>query len=258
MDEVFFDLVAQYGLYAIFFLAMIEGDITLLLAGVLAHGGYFGEHSFLKVLAVGTMGGVAGDGVAYAMGRGFRSSVRDYRFYRAARPRIERLTKTFGPLSIFLSKYVYGLRTACCVFYGVGKMRPSRFLPLSTASCFVWVLVLSGAGYLFHTVITNFIGDFERLGKFLLVFVILGVGGFYLIERYWLSPKVEEADPERVQELEQAAEEKLKGIGVEIKELGEEIKEHLPHPRARRPPEDEPKPERTRARAAGKPDAEGD
>lgn len=258
MEQVFFDLVAQYGLYAIFFLAMIEGDITLLLAGVLAHGGYFDDHSFLKVLVVGTMGGVAGDGVAYAMGRGFRSSVRDYRFYRAARPRIERLTKTFGPLSIFLSKYVYGLRTACCVFYGVGKMRPSRFFPLSAASCFVWVLVLAGAGYLFHTVITNLIGDFERLGKFLLVFVILGVGGFYLIERYWLAPKVEEADPERVQELEQAAEEKLRGIGEDIKELGEEIKEHLPHPRARRAAEDEPKPEHTRARAAGKPDADGD
>ena len=137
-------------------------------------------------------------------------------------------------------------------------MRPSRFFPLSAASCFVWVLVLSGAGYLFHTVITNFIGDFERLGKFLLVFVILGVGGFYLAERYWLSPKVEEADPERVQELEQAAEEKLKEIGEEIKELGEEIKDHLPNPLSRRGPEDEPKPEHTKARAAGKGEADGD
>src|SRR5919107_431221 len=257
MEQFFFDLVGQYGLYAIFFLAMIEGDITLLLAGVMAHGGYFDEHSFLKVLVVGTLGGVAGDGVAYAMGRGFRTSVRDYRFYRAARPRIERLTKTFGPLSIFLSKYVYGLRTACCVFYGVGKMRPSRFFPLSTASCAVWVLILAGAGYLFHSVITNFIGDFERLGKFLLIFVVLGVGGFYLIERYWLSPKVEEADPARVQELEQAAEVRLRGIGEDIKELGEEIKEHLPNPPARRGADDEQQPEhtKTKARAAGKPDA---
>ena len=253
MDEVFFDLVAQYGLYAIFVLAMIEGDITLLLAGVLAHGGYFGDHSFLKVLAVGTAGGVAGDGVAYAMGRGFRSSVRDYRFYRAARPRIERLTKTFGPLSIFLSKYVYGLRTACCVFYGVGKMRPSRFFPLSVVSCFVWVLILSGAGYLFHSAITNFIGDFERLGKFLLILVILGVGAFYLVERYWLSPKVEEADPERVQELEHAAEERLHAAEEMIKDTVEEIKEHLPAPLARRPKEPPPEQqEKQRAKAARK------
>lgn len=255
MEQFFFDLVGQYGLYAIFFLALIEGDITLLLAGVLAHGGYFGEYSFVKVLAVGTMGGVAGDGAAYGMGRGFRSSVRERKFYRAARPRIERLTKTFGPLSIFLSKYVYGLRTACCVFYGVGKMRPSRFFPLSVVSCFVWVLILSGTGYLFHSAITNFIGDFERLGKFLLILVVLGVGAFYLVERYWLSPKVEEADPERVQELEQAAEERLHAAEEMIKDTVEEIKDHLPAPLARRPkepPTEQQQQQQQRAAAAGK------
>ena len=88
----FYELVEQYGLYAVFFLAMLEGDITLLLAGVLAHGAFFGEYSFVKVLCAGTAGGVAGDQVAYVLGRGFRSRVRDYKFYRVARPRIERLT----------------------------------------------------------------------------------------------------------------------------------------------------------------------
>ncbi|HEV2880403.1 MAG TPA: VTT domain-containing protein [Pyrinomonadaceae bacterium] len=227
MEQHFYELVGQYGLYAVFFLAMIEGDLTLLLAGVLAHGAFFGEYSFLKVLAAGTAGGVAGDQVAYAMGRGFRSSIRDRKFYRAARPRIERLTETFGPLSIFLSKYVYGLRTGSCIFYGVAKMSYTRFLPLTIASCFLWVLLLSGAGYFFHGIITNFIGDFEHLGKFLLVVVGVGVLGFYLAERYWLSPKVEEADPERVHEFEENVQEKLQ-------ELGEELKEHLAPPLTRR------------------------
>ncbi|HKP71725.1 MAG TPA: DedA family protein [Pyrinomonadaceae bacterium] len=246
MEHVFNELVEQYGLYAIFFLAMIEGDITLLLAGVLAHGAFFGEYSFLKVLAAGTAGGVAGDQVAYGLGRGFRSSVRDYRFYRAARPRIERLTDTFGPLSIFLSKYVYGLRTGSCVFYGVAKMRYTRFLPLTIASCFLWVLILSGAGYFFHGIVTNLIGDFKHLGKYLLVIVVVGVAAFYFAERYWLSPKVEEADPERVHEFEENVQEKLQ-------EIGEEIKEHLPPPLARRK-EKEPAKRTQPARR----DAEGD
>jgi hypothetical protein len=55
----------------------------------------------------------------------------------------------------------------------------------------------------------------------LLVIVVLGIIGFYLIERYWLSPKVEEANPERLQELEHAAAEKLH-------DLREEIQEHIP------------------------------
>jgi membrane protein DedA with SNARE-associated domain len=220
------DLIGRYGLYAVFFLVMIEGDITLLLAGVLAHSFFFGEHSFAWVLLAGTAGGTVSDNIAYLTGREFRKGVRDLRFYRAAKPRMERLTTNFGPLSIFLSKYIYGLRWASCIFYGVGKMPYVRFVLLSLGSCFAWVLILSGAGYFFSGAVIGIIGDFQRLGKVLLVIVIAGVVGFYLAERFWLSPKVEEADPERLQELEQAAQERLQG-------LKQEFQEHIPFKQSR-------------------------
>src|SRR5437667_4646371 len=95
-SQPFYDLIGQYGLYAVFVLAMIEGDITLLLAGVVAHSHFFGEYSFAKVLLWGTLGGVASDHAAYVAVRSFSKRVRDLRFYRAAQPRIERLTETFG------------------------------------------------------------------------------------------------------------------------------------------------------------------
>lgn len=214
-------LLLQYGVYAVFILVMIEGDITLLIAGVLAHSGFFGDYSFAQVLIWGTIGGCASDNLAYFAGRAFCEGVRELRFYRAAKPRLERLTNKFGPLSIFLSKYIYGLRWAACVFYGVGRMPYLRFLLLSFASCFMWVFVLSGAGYFFSGAVMGLIGDFERLGKVLLVIVVLGIVGFYLAERFWISPKVEEATPERLQELEHAATEKLQ-------DLREEIQEHIP------------------------------
>lgn len=231
MDSNFLnELIGRYGLYAVFFLTVIEGDITLLLAGVLAHSAFFGEHSFPKVLMAGTFGGFAGDCAAYGVGRLFGTRVRECRFYRVARPRIERLIETFGPLSIFLSKYVYGLRTASCVFYGVAHMRPTKFVPLALGSCFLWVFVLSGAGYFFSGAITNLLGDFHQLGIALLIIVVIGIAGFYLLERYWLSAKVEHADPERIQEIEHAAQEKLHEIGDEIKE----IKGHIQQRRQQR------------------------
>ncbi|MGH9880337.1 MAG: DedA family protein [Pyrinomonadaceae bacterium] len=219
--DFLYDLIGQYGLYAVFVLAMVEGDITLLLAGVLAHSHFFGEYSFARVLLWGTLGGVASDNAAYVMGRGFRKGVRESRFYCAAKPRIERLTKNFGPLSMFLSKYIYGLRWASCIFYGVCRMPYLRFLLLSVGSCFMWVFVLSGAGYFFSGAVIGLIGDFQRLGKVLLVIVIMGIIGVYLAERFWLSKKVEEADPERLQELEHAAQEKLQ-------DLRQEFQEHIP------------------------------
>jgi membrane protein DedA with SNARE-associated domain len=221
------DLLFQYGLYAVFILVMLEGDITLLLAGVLAHSAFFGEYSFARVLLWGTIGGCLSDNLAYFAGRGFCEGVKQFRFYRAAQPRLQRLTTKFGPLSIFLSKYIYGLRWASCVFYGVGRMPYLRFVVLSFASCFLWVSILAGAGYFFSGAVMGLIGDFQRLGKVLLVIVLLGVVAFYWIERFWLSPKVEEADPERLQELEQAASEKLQ-------DLRQEFQEHIPFKHQRR------------------------
>jgi membrane protein DedA with SNARE-associated domain len=212
-------LIEQFGLYAVFFLVVIEGDITLMLAGVLAHSSFFGEYSFARVLLWGTLGGVASDNFAYLAGRVFGKTVRGFRFYRSAKPRLERLTSRFGALSIFLSKYIYGLRWASCTFYGVTRMPYLRFLPLSIASCFLWVFILSGIGYFFSSAVIGLIGDFRHVGKILLGIVIGGVVGFYLLKRLWISPKVEEAAPELL-EIEKAA------IGG-LKEFKEEIREKI-------------------------------
>src|SRR5882724_6601637 len=225
--DFLYDLIGQYGLYAVFLLALIEGDITLLLAGVLAHSGFFGEYSFARVLLWGTLGGCLSDNIAYLAGRGFRKSVREFRFYRASKPRIERLTTKFGSLSMFLSKYIYGLRWASCIFYGVGRMPYLRFLFVSLASCFVWVFLLSGAGYFFSGAVMGIIGDFQRLGKILLVIVVVGIVGFYLAERFWLSKKVEDVNPDLIQDFEQAAQEK-------VQELRERIPFRPQHPRRRK------------------------
>jgi hypothetical protein len=157
--------------------------------------------------------------------------VRTFRFYKMAAPRIVKLVDKFGALSIFIVKYIYGLRIASCVFYGVGRMPVVRFLLLTIASVGAWVLVLSGVGYSFSGTITRVIGDVQNITIYLLVILIIGVVGFYLVERFWLSRKVEEADPDRLKELEHAAQERIQGIKDEVQEFKEEIQErmHLPH-----------------------------
>src|ERR1041384_7789139 len=73
-SSFFYNLMGKYGLYAVFFLTMWEGDITLLLAGVFAHHGIFGDYGYALVLRAGTLGGVVGDSLAYSGGRGFERS----------------------------------------------------------------------------------------------------------------------------------------------------------------------------------------
>jgi membrane-associated protein len=202
MDELS-QLIAQYGIYAVFALCTVEGDITLLISGALAHSGFFGNYSFLKVFIFGTLGGMVGDHVAYAAGRLFHSRAQHYRFYQLAQPRIEKLIDKFGSFAIIISKYIYGIRAAMCLFYGIGKMPFTRFLFLDFISCSLWVLVLAGTGYFFSGAITSIIGDFQQIGIALFFIILFAVIVIYAVERYWLSEKVEEADPETIQKIEE-------------------------------------------------------
>jgi membrane-associated protein len=203
MENPLMDIIAQYGIYAVFFLCTVEGDITLLMAGVLAHTGFFGAYSFPKVILFGTLGGMVGDCLGYMVGRVLHENAKEYRFYQVAQPRVEKMIDKFGNFAIIISKYVYGIRVATCVFYGVAKMPFLRFLGLSAMSCVVWVLLLSGVGYFFSGFITSIIGDFHQLGMILFVIVMVGVLAFYVIERYWLSEKVEDVEPETIQKIEE-------------------------------------------------------
>ena len=203
MDHQLQDILAQYGIYAVLALCTIEGDITLLVSGTMAHGGFFGNWGFFKVLLAGTTGGVIGDCVGYGVGRVFHENAKDYKFYQVAQPRVEKLIDKFGGSAIIISKYIYGIRVAVCISYGVGKTPFLRFLSLSILSCLIWVTFLAGLGYFFSGAITSMIGDFKQVGFVLFFIVTFGIIVFYVIERYWLSEKVEDANPETIHKIEE-------------------------------------------------------
>lgn len=203
MEQHFYQLFEQYGIYAVFALCTIEGDITLLLAGVLAHNSFFGHFSLLKVYLFGTLGGMVGDTFGYMIGRVFRNTVQNYSFYKMAQPRIESLIDKFGGFSIIVSKYIYGIRTAMCLFNGVGRMPFRRFIFLDFISCSLWVLILSSVGYFFSGAITTVIGEPKKIGVALFFIAMVGIIAFYLIERYLLSQKIEDTKPETIHKIEE-------------------------------------------------------
>jgi Uncharacterized membrane-associated protein len=222
MEEIS-QIIESFGIFAVFALCMVEGDITLLLSGVMAHSNFFGSYSFLKVFLAGTIGGVAGDTFGYFVGRFSRHTIKDYAFYKMAQPRIERLVGKFGGYAIIISKYIYGIRVAMCISSGVGRMPFYRFLLMDAISCSIWAFILSGLGYFFSGAVTSIIGDFHQIGIALLFIVLFGIIAFYVTERYWLSQKVEEVDPETIHKIEEkilAVEEVAQG---KLHDLGERL-----------------------------------
>jgi membrane protein DedA with SNARE-associated domain len=175
-----YDLLQKYGLWAVFFGTMIEGDLTLLLSGVLARAGVF---SFEEAFLVGTAGGFVGDTLSYLLGVRFRGRARTLQFFMRARPRIENLRRRFGVFSVFIVKYVYGLRTASAIFWGLAHFGFLKFAALTLVSCALWVGVLSGLGFSFATGIEKLIGDLYRIQIILLIAVII-IATVYAISRF--------------------------------------------------------------------------
>jgi membrane protein DedA with SNARE-associated domain len=175
-----YELLREYGLWAVFFGTMIEGDLTLLLAGVLARAGLF---TFGEALLVGTAGGFVGDSLSYLIGARFRNRARQLKVFLKARARIERLMSRFGVLSVFIVKYVYGLRTASAIFWGLAQFGFLKFAALTLASCGVWVGLLAGLGFTFATGIETLIGDLHRI-QIILLIVLIGIATVYVIRRF--------------------------------------------------------------------------
>jgi membrane protein DedA with SNARE-associated domain len=175
-----YELLQKYGLWAVFLGTMIEGDLTLLFAGVLARTGAF---TFEEAFAVGMAGGFVGDSLSYMIGARFRGRARTWHFFIRARPRVEKLMSRFGVLSVFIVKYVYGLRTTSAIFYGLAHFGFLKFAGLTLVSCAVWVGVLTGLGFTFATGIEKLVGDLKRIQIILLVVVII-VATVYIISRF--------------------------------------------------------------------------
>lgn len=243
MDQLS-QIIEQYGIYAVFALCTVEGDITLLISGAMAHSNFFGKYSFFKVFLAGTLGGMVGDCFGYGVGRIFHEKAKDYRFYQMAQPRVEKLIDKFGGFAIVISKYIYGIRAAMCVFYGVGRMPFLRFLFLDAISCGTWVLVLAGTGYFFSGAITSIIGDFQQIGIALFFVILSAVVIIFAVERFWLSEKVEEVNPETVRKIEEklhaveeVAQEKLHDLGERLHLTRDAHKDDKEAERSERKPE---------------------
>ena len=186
------NMIREYGLWAILLGAMFEGEMTLLFAGVLAHYGLFSPG---EVFLSGTLGGFLGDTIGWLFGYYGKKTISQSIFIRRAEPKLQKLCERFGIYSIFLVKYIYGLRSASAIFWGFAPMRFARFAPLTLASCMVWVGLLSGIGFFFSEAVELIIGRVQQIGFILLIAAFIAViiaYLVYLIERNLIQHKIPE------------------------------------------------------------------
>jgi membrane protein DedA with SNARE-associated domain len=177
-------LVMRYGLAAVLVGSAIEGDFTLILAGVAAHLGYF---PFPLAVAAGALGSFAGDLAWYTLGRLRGPRFREGREYRRVGHRIEALAKRLGPAQLLAARFVYGTKAASMVFWGLHGLPLRRFVLVDGIGTVLGSVVFMGLGYLVSGSATLLLGKVRRVQLWLLGALLVGV--LLVVIIHWTAKK---------------------------------------------------------------------
>lgn len=173
-------LLIHYGLAAVLIGSAIEGDFSLLLAGVVSHLGIF---PFAWAVAAGTAGSLVGDMAWYALGRLRGPKFRVGKLYRRVGPTIDRLARQLGPWELLAARFVYGTKAASMVFWGLHGLSFPRFLLIDALGCAIGATVFTSLGYLVSGSAMVLLGKVRRIQVWLLGALVVGIVIVYIIHR---------------------------------------------------------------------------
>lgn len=150
MQETFTRLIENYQhlAYLIIFLwCILEGELALILAGILAHAG--AVHIGL-VIVVAALGAFTGDQIYYYIGR-YGKKILQKRLYKQRRKFAiaHLLLQKFGFYIIFFQRYMYGFRTVIPMSIGLAGFSHKKFALINLLSAFIWAAALTLLAYIF-------------------------------------------------------------------------------------------------------------
>jgi membrane protein DedA with SNARE-associated domain len=163
--------LSQHGLLALLLIATVEGDLSILVAGVLAHLGIL---PLAGVILAGAAGNLAGDLGWFVIGRRLRLHIRENRLYRAVGPGIERLARRLGPWQLLAARVVYGTRNASMLFWGQHGLSLVRFLSYDALGCGIAAAGFALLGYLVGHGTSALTGQVKQVERYLLAGVLAG------------------------------------------------------------------------------------
>ena len=138
-------LVAQYGLFAVLFGCILEGETILLLASASAH---LGMLDIREVVAVAATGAFIGDNLFFLLGRHWGVHVIEHVPWLArVVPRVDRLLARWRWGAVVVLRFTYGLRTGGPMLLGAGTMPLWEFVAANALGAAIWAVVIAAIGY---------------------------------------------------------------------------------------------------------------
>jgi membrane-associated protein len=190
--------VVHHGYWAVAVLLLLEsaglplpGETVLLLASFLA----FSEHELQLpwIIVVGIVATTLGGELGFALGRnGGRPLIERYQHIFGIRPatiaRGERLFDRYGPATVFLARFLFGMRVLASLLAGALHMPWRKFVLFNFLGAALWVTAICSAGYLFGGHWGRLVHDLKRFD--LVVLVVVAAAALFFWWRRRSKPDV--------------------------------------------------------------------
>jgi membrane-associated protein len=138
-------LFQQYGYLIIFTGTFFEGETILVLGGLLSNQG---DLSFWMVIATAVLASYLGHVVFYFLGKTSSPWILvKFPKYRRKIQQAEYIIRRYETMSLFVTQYIFGLRLASALAFGILNMKIGKFLSLQLISCMVWATLFASLGY---------------------------------------------------------------------------------------------------------------
>jgi membrane protein DedA with SNARE-associated domain len=191
--------IADYGYFAVALVLLSEsaglpvpGEIALLLASFLAYSEHQLHLGWIIVVATcaATLGGYMGYAFGHYGGRPLLERYQSvFRIPPATLKRGEEMFTRYGAPTIFIARFIFGLRTFAGPLAGVLRMRWRAFALFNFLGAAVWVTVMASTGYLFGQHWRSLLRAMQRFN--IAVLIVAAAAILFLWWRYRHHPPPE-------------------------------------------------------------------
>ena len=184
MEAFFIELLKEYGYIILFAWSILEGEMGLIMGGIMAHTG---DMNLYIAIFIAGLGGFAGDQIYFYIGRFNKGFI--HKRLRSQRRKFaiaHLLLKKYGWPIIFIQRYMYGLRTVIPMSIGITKYSGKKFALINLISAWFWAAVTIIPAYLLGEEILEVLHWAKAHWYF-----ALPVGGAFIYGIYYYFNKLE-------------------------------------------------------------------
>lgn len=174
MEELFLEWLKEYGYIVLFVWSILEGELGLIMAGIMSHTG----DMFLPIaLFVGALGGFVGDQIYFYIGRFNKRYIhRQLVTHRRKFAIAHLLIKKYGWPIIFVQRYMIGMRTAIPMAIGLTKYSAKKFAFINFISALFWASITIIPAYYYGAEILKVLQWIKAHWYFAVPIIVLALG----------------------------------------------------------------------------------